>query len=248
MLDLVNRILRAMGSKLEPLVLNQASNEIRRQYLSAERARQAARWSPLFTLDTGIERAISWYRDFLGGAAMRLPRKAARRDSAAGGAILRRNLRRQAVSWKAKAACRLRAAFSMAPRCACWWIPRWISGLPRAGLPTASSMNSRAGWASASASLVNSGSSANLLAVSALTSPKLGERRLLPGDEVITVAAGFPTTVNPIFQNGLVPVFVDVAVPTYNVDVTSTGSGALLTHARGHAGAHSGQSVRPAMR
>jgi CDP-6-deoxy-D-xylo-4-hexulose-3-dehydrase len=62
--------------------------------------------------------------------------------------------------------------------------------------------------------LVNSGSSANLLAVSALTSPKLGDRRLLPGDEVITVAAGFPTTVNPIYQNGLVPVYVDVTVPT----------------------------------
>ena len=68
--------------------------------------------------------------------------------------------------------------------------------------------------------LVNSGSSANLLAVSALTSPKLGERRLQPGDEVITVAAGFPTTVNPIFQNGLVPVFIDVTVPTYNADVS----------------------------
>ena len=68
--------------------------------------------------------------------------------------------------------------------------------------------------------LVNSGSSANLLALSALTSPKLGDRRLQPGDEVITVAAGFPTTVNPILQNGLVPVFVDVTVPTYNIDVT----------------------------
>lgn len=71
-----------------------------------------------------------------------------------------------------------------------------------------------------SASLVNSGSSANLVAVSALTSPKLGERRLTPGDEVITVAAGFPTTVNPIIQNRLVPVFVDVSVPTYEIDVT----------------------------
>ena len=68
--------------------------------------------------------------------------------------------------------------------------------------------------------LVNSGSSANLLAVTALTSPLLGARRLLPGDEVITVAAGFPTTVNPILQNRLVPVFVDVDVPTYNIDVT----------------------------
>jgi CDP-4-dehydro-6-deoxyglucose reductase, E1 len=71
-----------------------------------------------------------------------------------------------------------------------------------------------------SASLVNSGSSANLLAVSALTSPKLGDRRLKPGDEVITVAAGFPTTVNPIIQNRLVPVFVDVALPSYEIDVT----------------------------
>jgi CDP-6-deoxy-D-xylo-4-hexulose-3-dehydrase len=70
-----------------------------------------------------------------------------------------------------------------------------------------------------SASLVNSGSSANLIALSALTSPKLGERRLKPGDEVITVAAGFPTTVNPIFQNRLVPVFVDVTVPGYEIDV-----------------------------
>src|SRR5580693_6511598 len=70
-----------------------------------------------------------------------------------------------------------------------------------------------------SASLVNSGSSANLIALSVLTSPKLGERRLLPGDEVITVASGFPTTVNPIFQNRLVPVFVDVTVPSYEIDV-----------------------------
>src|SRR5581483_7839890 len=67
--------------------------------------------------------------------------------------------------------------------------------------------------------LVNSGSSANLIAVSALTSPKLGDRRLKPGDEVITVAAGFPTTVNPILQNRLIPVFVDVTVPGYEVDV-----------------------------
>jgi CDP-6-deoxy-D-xylo-4-hexulose-3-dehydrase len=71
-----------------------------------------------------------------------------------------------------------------------------------------------------SASLVNSGSSANLVALSALTSPKLGERALKPGDEVITVAAGFPTTVNPIFQNRLVPVFLDVTLPTYEIDVT----------------------------
>ena len=71
-----------------------------------------------------------------------------------------------------------------------------------------------------SASLVNSGSSANLVALSALTSPELGDRRLVPGDEVITVAGGFPTTVNLIFQNRLVPVFVDVTVPAYEIDVS----------------------------
>jgi len=67
--------------------------------------------------------------------------------------------------------------------------------------------------------LVNSGSSANLLAISALTSPRLADRRLREGDEVLTVAAGFPTTVNPILQNRLVPVFMDISLPTYNVNV-----------------------------
>src|SRR4029077_2037812 len=78
------------------------------------------------------------------------------------------------------------------------------------------------------AHLVNSGSSANLLALTTLTSPKLDERQrkwggkaaLKPGDEVITVAAGFPTTLNPIIQNRMVPVFVDITVPTYNIDVS----------------------------
>ena len=67
--------------------------------------------------------------------------------------------------------------------------------------------------------LTNSGSSANLLAISALTSPKLVERRLKPGDEVITTACGFPTTVNPIIQNNLIPVFIDVDLGTYNIQV-----------------------------
>ncbi len=69
-------------------------------------------------------------------------------------------------------------------------------------------------------SLVNSGSSANLIAFMALTSPLLGDRRICRGDEVITVAAGFPTTVTPAIQYGAVPVFVDVAIPQYNIDVT----------------------------
>lgn len=70
------------------------------------------------------------------------------------------------------------------------------------------------------ASLVNSGSSANLIAFSALTAPELGERRIKRGDEVITVAAGFPTTVTPVIQYGAVPVFVDVTIPQYNIDVS----------------------------
>lgn len=68
--------------------------------------------------------------------------------------------------------------------------------------------------------LVNSGSSANLVAFAALTSPSLGDRQVKPGDEVITVAAGFPTTVNPIIQHGCVPVFVDVTLPDYGIDTS----------------------------
>lgn len=89
--------------------------------------------------------------------------------------------------------------------------------------------------------LCNSGSSANLLALTCLTSPKLGDRRLKPGDEVITVAAAFPTTVNPIIQNGLIPVFVDITLPTYNIDVTQLEAalsektrGVMLAHTLGN--------------
>lgn len=70
------------------------------------------------------------------------------------------------------------------------------------------------------AHLVNSGSSANLIAFSVLTAPELGDRQIKKGDEVITVACGFPTTINPIIQYGVVPVFLDVTVPQYNIDVT----------------------------
>ena len=85
--------------------------------------------------------------------------------------------------------------------------------------------------------LVNSGSSANLLALSCLTSPTLGDRQLKPGDEVITVATGFPTTINPIFQNNLVPVFVDVDIPTYNIN-TSQLEAALSRRTRAVMVAH----------
>ncbi len=91
------------------------------------------------------------------------------------------------------------------------------------------------------ASLVNSGSSANLLAFATLTSPKLGERAIRKGDEVITVAAGFPTTVNPIIQNGCVPVFVDIDIPTYNIAadlveqaITSRTKAIIIAHSLGN--------------
>ena len=89
--------------------------------------------------------------------------------------------------------------------------------------------------------LVNSGSSANLLAFTALTSPKLGERRINPGDEVIAVAAAFPTTVNPIIQNGCVPVFIDIDPDTLNVDaakiegaITAKTKAIFLAHSLGN--------------
>lgn len=89
--------------------------------------------------------------------------------------------------------------------------------------------------------LTNSGSSANLLAVMALSSPTLGDRRLKRGDEVITVAAGFPTTVAPLIQAGLVPVFVDISLPTYNIDVnfleaalSSKTKAVMLAHTLGN--------------
>jgi CDP-6-deoxy-D-xylo-4-hexulose-3-dehydrase len=89
--------------------------------------------------------------------------------------------------------------------------------------------------------LTNSGSSANLLALTALTQPELGRTRLRPGDEVITVAAGFPTTVNPIIQNGLVPVFIDVELSTYNTTLervqealSSRTRAIMIAHALGN--------------
>lgn len=89
--------------------------------------------------------------------------------------------------------------------------------------------------------LVNSGSSANLCAFYALTSPKLGERQIKPGDEVITVAAGFPTTVNPLIQYGAIPVFIDVDIPTYNIKselieqaVTSKTKAIMIAHSLGN--------------
>ena len=89
--------------------------------------------------------------------------------------------------------------------------------------------------------LVNSGSSANLLAFYALTSPKLLDRAIKPGDEIITVAAGFPTTINPMIQFGCIPVFVDVDIPTYNIKVediekaiTPKTKAIMLAHALGN--------------
>ena len=91
--------------------------------------------------------------------------------------------------------------------------------------------------------LVNSGSSANLNAFMALTSPLLGERRVKRGDEVITVAAGFPTTVAPLIQYGAVPVFVDVTIPQYNIDVTKLE--AIGIHTIGQLAACDLSTLRP---
>jgi len=89
--------------------------------------------------------------------------------------------------------------------------------------------------------LVNSGSSANLLAFYALTSPKLGERAIKPGDEIITVAAGFPTTINPMLQFGCIPVFLDIDMPTYNIKadqiesaITPKTKAIMLAHTLGN--------------
>jgi CDP-6-deoxy-D-xylo-4-hexulose-3-dehydrase len=89
--------------------------------------------------------------------------------------------------------------------------------------------------------LVNSGSSANLVAFYTLTSPKLGDRSIKPGDEVITVAAGFPTTINPLIQFGCIPVFIDIDIPTYNINVnlleraiTSKTKAIMLAHTLGN--------------
>ncbi|MBQ4363212.1 MAG: lipopolysaccharide biosynthesis protein RfbH, partial [Oscillospiraceae bacterium] len=87
------------------------------------------------------------------------------------------------------------------------------------------------------AALVNSGSSANLIAFMTLTSPLLGERRIKRGDEVITVAGGFPTTINPIIQYGAVPVFIDMTIPGYNMDV-SLLEGALSDKTKAVMAAH----------
>ena len=94
---------------------------------------------------------------------------------------------------------------------------------------------------SKNAILVNSGSSANLAAFYSLTSPSLRSKALLPGDEIITVAAGFPTTINPLIQFGCIPVFVDISLPTYNIDITKIEvaigpktKGIMIAHALGN--------------
>lgn len=92
-----------------------------------------------------------------------------------------------------------------------------------------------------SALTVNSGSSANLVAMTSLTTSFMGDRQLKPGDEVITCATGFPTTVNPIIQNNLVPVLLDVNIPTYNIDcakleeaITPKTKAIMIAHALGN--------------
>ena len=124
-----------------------------------------------------------------------------------------------ANSTRPRRACRARGACSARRRSSSSSTRASTSGSPPGPRRPRSSASFARSTGHRHALLVNSGSSANLLALTALTSPRLRDRRLRPGDEVITVAAGFPTTVKPIVQNGLVPVFVDVTLPTYNIDV-----------------------------
>ena len=119
----------------------------------------------------------------------------------------------------------------MLPSCNIWSIRRWIFRLTTGRFADEFQKTFSRWWGIRHTILVNSGSSANLVALSALTSPQLGPKALQPGDEVITVATGFPTTVNPIIQNNLVPVFIDVHIPTYNVNVNQL-EGALSPKTR----------------
>ena len=227
-LDLVEQILRLMKIDLEPDVRNEATNEIRHQYLSAAKARR----------DAGLDAAVHPRRraapDDRTGTGSSSPMSDDRADAPPGrdprtgrGDITPRPSRPRTFVARRDARARAPAA-SSTPRS---W-PHLVDASLDFWLTTGRFAEQferefARRFGVRHAMLVNSGSSANLLALTCLTSPKLGDRRLQPGDEVITVAAGFPTTVNPIIQNGLVPVFVDVHVPTYNIDVTPARSRAL---------------------
>ena len=125
-LELVQRILQLMGSTLEPDVRNEASNEIRHQYLSARRARTDARLGAAVHLEQGLERTIAWYREFL-----RMTQRAdelRRADSRPGGRVLRRGFPGARLRPRRTARCPSPARSSTPRRCARWWIPRSISG------------------------------------------------------------------------------------------------------------------------
>ncbi len=157
-LEIVDLILKKMNSSLRPEILNQASNEIRHQFLSAERARTMLNWHPQFTLDTGLDRTIAWYREFLGmPAAMcagrqritimfKTPRPAARRNSRSRSAVLRRRICPATLRAGRKSMCRCRARSSTRPNWSIWSKPRSMDGSPPAVLPPSLSATLRRSW------------------------------------------------------------------------------------------------------
>ena len=228
-----------MGSELTPVVLNQASNEIRRQFLSAFRARTELSWAPLFNLEEGLERTISWYREFLATNPI-----SPGPNSRPGGRVLCRRLSRRRdfvpgstkvpVSGKVFDAAEMRSLVDSA-------LDFWLT----TGRFADQFEREFARWSGLrDCLLVNSGSSANLLAVSALTSPKLGDRRLVPGDEVITVAAGFPTTVNPDPAKRLGAGVRRCDAADLQRRRQPARSGPQRAHTSHDPGPHAGQSIR----
>ena len=238
-----------MESDLEPDVRNEASNEIVHQYLSAAKARRELGWAPLFDLDEGLRRTIEWYQEFLangrvtGPIALRaeildlvrqLPRGGLPARTFVPGDVaraLRRPRLRRARSWSHLVDASLDFWLTTG-RFAEQFEREFAAPVRRAPCPAGQ------------LGLVGQ-PGRPLVPDLAQAGRPTGSR---PGDEVITVAAGFPTTVNPIIQNNLVPVFVDVHVPTYNIDVTPARSGPLGPDPGDHGRPHAGQSVRPRRR
>ena len=212
-------------------MLNTASMEIRDQTLDATKARERLGWRAAWTLDDGLRETVGWYRSHLpstaaGGRLMLRDKSSSPAAEALRAEILEQDARLFPRGVRART---FAADEDVVPVSGRAFDERELVSLVDSSLDfwlTTGRYALRferefARWFGIrECVLVNSGSSANLCALMALTSPELGERRLRPGDEVITAAAGFPTTVNPIVQAGCVPVFVDSELQTYNADLT----------------------------
>ena len=132
-------------------------------------------------------------------------------------------------------------AYMIAKKCVIWLIQHWNSGLQQGDIQCNLKKNLQSIWGFGIVHWLIPGSSANLLAFMALTSPLLEERQIQRGDEVITVAAGFPTTVAPIIQYGAVPVFVDVTIPQYNIEITMLEESSFIKNQGGYDSTYFGE-------